>query len=257
MGAHTPKNNCSVADDWFAVAFGDLYPVVYAHRTVEAAMPEATFAAAAIHLNPSDHVLDLCCGAGRHLATLEKYGACLTGLDYSPQLLKYARARLSMTTGLVRADMRRLPFLSCFDVVFSFFTSFGYFLKETDNTRAAEEMARTLKPGGRFFMDYLNPLYVARTLKPESRRMSHGYTIDEQRWIDEAAKRVNKKVTVTQDGRYMGATTESVRLYALEELTLLLGSVGLRVDELWGDYEGAVYGEGAPRMILKGVRTGS
>ncbi len=254
MDAVSPENTRPVSDDWFADAFGELYPIVYAHRTVEAAVPEARFAAQALDLAPSDRVLDLCCGAGRHLATLEQYGASLTGLDYSPQLLSLARNRLASTTQLIRADMRVLPLCCAFDVLFSFFTSFGYFLDEADNAAAAAEMGRVLKPGGRFFMDYLNPRAVTRTLTPQSRRESQGYVIEERRWIDSEAQRVNKSIAISRNQRQLGVITESVRMYELEELKALLASAGVHVTHVYGNYSGEDYGAASDRMILVGVK---
>jgi len=256
MGTSTPDKTLAVADDWFVAAFGELYPVVYAHRTVEAAIPEAHFAAEAVRLLPEDNALDLCCGAGRHLVTLEQYGAHLAGVDYSTQLLAIARKRLSPETALIHADMRALPLTPCFDVVFSFFTSFGYF-EDTDNVAAAASMAQVLKPSGRFFMDYLNPLNLEEHLEPETLRESKGYVIHERRWIDREKHRVNKTVAIEHEGNAMGVTSESVRLYALEELTALLSEVGLQVQEVWGNCAGAAYGPNADRMILAGSKVGA
>jgi ubiquinone/menaquinone biosynthesis C-methylase UbiE len=254
MGIDMPKEAASITDNWFVDAFGELYPVVYAHRTVEAAVPEVEFAAKVVGLTPEDAVLDLCCGAGRHLVTLERYGARLTGLDFSSQLLACARERLAATTALVRGDMHALPFKQCFDVVFSFFTSFGYFMEDTDNAAAAAAMARVLKPSGRFYMDYLNPSSVAQHLVPETLRESQGYTICEKRWIDQNVRRVNKVVSVSRAGTVVGTTSESVRLYSLEELTALLADVGLMVKQVWGNCSGGGYGPDAERMILSGTK---
>lgn len=254
---HIPEEKVSVTDNWFVAAFGEWYPVVYAHRTVETAVPEANFAAKAVGLKGSDSALDLCCGAGRHLVTLQGYGAHLTGLDYSVQLLEIARKRLNRNTDLVRADMRLLPFAGCFDVVFSFFTSFGYFMEDDDNNAAALNMARVLKPAGRFFMDYLNPLNVERQLQPETSRQSQGFTIRERRWIDYDRKRVNKQVVVLRDDTVVGTTSESVRMYQLEELTALLESAGLQVSNVWGDCSGSNYDEDADRMVLAGSKAGA
>ena len=244
----------AAGENWFVTAFGELYPVVYAHRTVETAIPEADFAAKAVHLVPEDTVLDLCCGAGRHLVTLEQYGARLTGVDYSPQLLAIARERLTQETALIRADMRSLPLGTCFDVLFSFFTSFGYFLDDADNAAAAGSMAQVLKPAGRFFMDYLNPLNLEEKLEPETTRESKGYVIHEQRWIEHKLHRVNKTVSVEYEGGVVGKTSESVRLYTLQELTVLLAEAGLQVEKVWGDCMAANYGPHSDRMILMGTR---
>jgi len=254
MDTNIPDETLAVMDDWFEDAFGELYPVVYAHRTVEAAIPEAHFAAEAVCLTPEDKALDLCCGAGRHLVTLEQHGACLAGVDYSPQLLAIARKRLSPEIALIRADMRALPLTSCFDVVFSFFTSFGYFVEDADNVVAAANMAQVLKPSGRFFMDYLNPLNLEEHLEPETLRESKGYVIHERRWIDREKHRVNKTIAIEHEGNAMGTTSESVRLYALEELTALLSEAGLQVKEVWGNCTGVAYGANAERMILAGSK---
>ena len=239
---------------WYAAAFGSLYPILYAHRTIEAAAPEARFACASVALQREERALDLCCGTGRHLATLEETGATLTGIDYSAELLLMARDRLKPSTRLVRADMRRLPFNTAFDVVFSFFTSFGYFYEDADNLATAGEIARVLTMGGRFFMDYLNPLSLERTLKKETVRSVNEYTFVETRWIYFDRRRVNKQVEVNKDNQHIETIHESVRLYTFEELATLLHQAGLRVFTCQGDYHGAPYGLDSPRMIISGVK---
>lgn len=239
---------------WYADAFGPLYPVIYAHRTVEAALPEARFAQDAVSLAAVDTVLDLCCGTGRHLVSLQTSGARLTGADYSSDLLRLARNQVASQTALIRADMRHLPFPPTFDVLFSFFTSFGYFFEEADNVRTAGEIGRVLKPGGRFFMDYLNPPAIEATLVSESQRRAGHYRICERRWIDRKRSRVNKHVEIYKGSVLVGKTGESVRLYNLQEMKVILGKAGLSVRRCWGDYLGGAYGEKSPRMILSGVK---
>ncbi len=254
MNSSDSNIQSSAQDKWYTVAFGALYPIIYAHRTVEAAVPEARFACKAVALRQEDSVLDLCCGTGRHLVTLQKTGATLTGIDYSADLLHMARSRLEPSTRLIRADMRHLPFNAAFSVVFSFFTSFGYFCNDGDNLMAACEIHRVLARGGRFFMDYLNPLNLESTLKKETVRVVEEYTLQEQRWIDDTARRVNKRIEVIKNGRQLDTIHESVRLYRVEELSALLKKAGLRVISCLGDYSGAPYNADSHRMILTGVK---
>ena len=239
---------------WYAAAFGRLYPRIYAHRTIAAAAPEAAFAAAELGLSQQDRVLDLCCGTGRHLVHLRGCAGCVTGLDFSAALLGLARAALGNGTALVRGDMRALPFGCCFDAVTNFFTSFGYFARDTENAAVLGEVARVLRPGGRFFMDYLNPAQVRAGLVPESRREYGGLDIRERRWIDEAGQRVNKRIEVFEAGACVLDTTESVRLYALEELEDFFADAGLAIARVYGDYDGAPHGGGKPRTIIIGMR---
>lgn len=71
----------------------------------------------------------------------------------------------------VRGDMREVPLGRQFDAVVNLFTSFGYFDEEEQNARVFYEMNRLLKEGGRFIIDFLNPIYVQAHLVPQSQRM--------------------------------------------------------------------------------------
>ncbi len=242
--------NGDVPPDWYAAAFGELYPVIYAHRTAESAAPEAEFACAQTGLDARDCALDLCCGTGRHMVHLSRLTAHVAGADYSPALLRRARVVLGGEAILVRADMRRLPFRSQFDVVFNFFTSFGYFADEEDNRRAAREMARVLKPGGRLFMDYMNAAHDVPRLVAHSERDAGGRRIVERRAYDAVLRRVNKTIEVLRDGYVEARLAESVRAYERNELCALLEDAGLRVLQTFGACDGRVFDAGAPRLIL-------
>jgi SAM-dependent methyltransferase len=274
-----------VATDWYTRTFDALYPLVYAHRSVEAARPEAQFAVEQVGMKADDSVLDLCCGNGRHMLHLLSKTPRLVGLDYSADLLRIAArnvgaagvsedksgrqapADLSDAPGrseegpspesprtprLVRADMRRIPFENAFDVVVNFFTSFGYFPCAEENLQVVRGVSAALKPGGRFFIDYVNRAYVEATLVPESVRSQGDYEIHERRWIDAKAGRVNKRTRVTKEAALVTETGESVRLYRLEEFRDLLAGGGLDVDGVFGDYSGAPFDEMHPRMIVVG-----
>jgi len=244
--------NPTVSHDWFRRAFDALYPVIYAHRTVEAAEPEAAFAARALDLRTGDAVLDVACGNGRHLAHLLERAPGGVGLDYSEKLLALARRNLGPQARLVRADMRAVPFRAAFDAVTSFFTSFGYFFTEAENLRTVQSVAGALRRGGRFFLDYLNRSYVENNLVPRSRRRVGDYEIAEERWIDTRLQRINKNTVVYRAGEKLALSEESVQLYTLDELRGLLGAGGLLVDRVFGDFDGTPYDELQPRMIVVG-----
>lgn len=236
---------------WHEYGFGSLYPIVYAHRDVASAKAEANFAAECLGLKPSDRLLDVGCGTGRHLVHLAPLAGCAIGLDFSETLL--ARAYDAMREAAwVRADMRHLPFGETFDAVTSFFTSLGYFAREEENERAIAELARVLRPGGRFFVDYLNAPYVERTLIPESFREQDGFGIHERRWIDPEARRVNKTVRVTRGAETVGEWMESVRMYTGSEFRALFARNALAIIRVFGDFDGSPLTDERPRMILTG-----
>lgn len=243
-----------IAPDWYARAFDHLYPILYAHRTVEAARPEAEFAAAELGLGGTERVLDLCCGNGRHMSHLRNWCGALTGLDYSEELLRLAHDSVGLDCALVRADMRAIPFRGAFDAVTNFFTSFGYFFDLEDNLRVVCEVAAALKPGGRFFIDYVNRESAIAQLVPESVRTQGEYEMHDRRWVDFERNRINKHTTVLYHGLTIRDVEESVQLYSPCEFEGLLHAGGLRVEALYGDYTGAGLNSEAPRMIACGSK---
>lgn len=251
MATKTPP----VAGDWYAHSFDALYPVIYAHRSVEAAAREVRFTARELGLQPTDWVLDLACGNGRHMVHLLEKAQCVFGLDYSGALLELAKQVTGCRALTVRADMRAIPFAGVFDVLVNFFTSFGYFLSEEDDLEVVRGIAWALKPGGRFLIDYVNRAHAERTLVPRSARKVGAYEIHELRTIDRANGRINKATVVFENRKKIGEFQESVRLYHLEAFCELLTQGGLHVDQLFGDYSGAPLDPARPRMIAIGHRT--
>lgn len=254
MNAHNTYNR-NIPEDWYATSFGALYPILYAHRTIEAAAPECAFALQQTGLTPGAHCIDLCCGNGRHLVHLAQHTPWASGIDFSSELLRIARNTLANRARLIRADLRKLPFKKSFDAAFSFFTSFGYFQTEEENRTAALNMVHALKPGGKLFMDFFNPAYLERHLLPHSERLQQGYRITEDRWIDPQHRRINKITTVHQDNALIAQLGESVHMYCLDELSEMFARAGLEIDRVFGNYEGQAFDVTQPRMILVGHRT--
>ncbi|MFP4499858.1 MAG: class I SAM-dependent methyltransferase [Candidatus Hydrogenedentota bacterium] len=245
-----------IASNWYESAFNALYPIIYAHRTAEAALPEAEFAAKQVALAPEDRLLDLCCGNGRHMVHLRNHVRRVVGLDFSGHLLALAKQNCGDDICAVRGNMRTLPFAAqSFDVVVNFFTSFGYFAKDADNAAVLGEISRVLSPGGRFFIDYVNVDNLRNALVKHSQRQLDAFTIVEQRWIDDAAHRINKRTVLTCADRLIAAADESVRLYTHEEMRTMCKQAGLEITRVAGDYGGAPFNDAHPRMILIGKKS--
>lgn len=246
-------------DGWFEHAFGADYLRRYRHRDEEQAAMEVAFAVAALRLTPGALVLDLGCGAGRHLGPLLQSGMAVTGVDLSRDLLAHARAGLGRAAGppqarLVRVDMRALPFGAKFDAVLSFFTSFGYFFDEAENHRVVCEIGRVLRPKGKFLLDLMDRDWVTRELVPHSVRDEQGVRLEERRWITRDGLRVEKEA-IFGEGPTARRFHESVRMYTLAEVRDFLASQGLGVERVVGDFNGLDYVPGRrSRMIIVGSR---
>jgi ubiquinone/menaquinone biosynthesis C-methylase UbiE len=231
-------------ESWFGEEYLDLYP----HRDAEAARREAAFALAQLH-GVRSPLLDLCCGSGLHSVPFAEAGVPPVGLDYSAPLLDVARQRHPQL-GLVRGDMRALPFPDgAFAAVVNFFTSFGYFLRESENLAVVAEIERVLRRGGAFLCDTFARDWVLERLVAEERRCcgEKEYTI--RRFWNPESQRIEKEIEVRREGS-TSIFRESVRAYGTEELVELFCRAGLPVEATWGDFDGSPAGPSSPRLIV-------
>ncbi len=246
-------SDVAVHSDWFKAWFNHpAYLKLYAHRSLEEA--EQTIATLLKFITLTTHTpkaLDIACGSGRHAVALAENGFQVTANDLSSTLLAEAKKLTeskNLTLTFTQIDMREIAFEEEFDVIVQLFTSFGYFENNDEDKIVLQNVARALKPGGWYVLDFLNEHLVRNTLQPESRRTLDTLDVFEQRMI--FGERVVKSITLRENGE-THRFIESVRLYSKEELTAMLTAVGLRLHHYLGDYHGAEFHqETSPRLIL-------
>jgi D-alanine-D-alanine ligase len=121
----------------------------------------------------NDHILDICCGQGRHLIELSRNGyKNLFGIDRSRYLIQKARNRSKnglYNISFKEGDARKLPYgTDSFDLISVLGNSFGYFDTKNDDYMVLEEIRRCLKPGGRLLMSLTDGEYVRKNYKKMS-----------------------------------------------------------------------------------------
>lgn len=118
-------------------------------------------------------VLEVGSGAAQCSRWLAGHGAQVVATDVSGGMLAQSRAldaRLGTATPVVQADARALPFADrSFDIAF---TSFGAIPFVADADRVHREVARVLRPGGRWVFSVTHPLRWAFADDPSE----HGLT---------------------------------------------------------------------------------
>ncbi len=240
--------------EWWKDYFDELYLEIYKKLdTPEKNQKEAEFIRKALDLPPGSHLLDLACGQGRHAVELADMGFRVTGLDFSPVMLQMAVKRANernVDVSFVNGDMRDLPFPeNHFDGVYSFYTSFGYF-DDDDNFKVLKEVARVLKPGGRFLIEYANPLLFIGKL-PEKHWFSiDNYFVLESHHFDPVTMRIYNDRKILVGANIVDERQHFVRFYNAAELTFLMKLVGLRRIKLWGDHNFSDYDVDSPRLIM-------
>ena len=122
--------------------------------------------AEAVDVRADERVLDVAAGNGNATLAAARRFATVTSTDYVPSLLDKGRERVRAEGFVVRfqeADVEELPFPdNSFDVVLSTFGA----MFAPDHKRAADEMVRVLRSGGRIGMANWTPeSFIGRLFK--------------------------------------------------------------------------------------------
>jgi SAM-dependent methyltransferase len=210
-------------------------------------------------LSAGSRVLDLACGRGRISIGLAKRGCRVTGLDLSPRSLELA-ARDAEAAGVavdfVRRDMRDLDAVEAFDAVVNVFTSFGYFPTQEEDERVLGAVARALAPGGRFLIDMVNTIAIAkRFIEFDWHELEDGTLWLERRRYDQLTGRYEATWTFVRPDGSRSELRNSLRGYTPAELVAMLARAGLEVDRAWGSWDGGELGDGS-RSILRARKAG-
>lgn len=244
---------------WYRSWFGEEYLSLYPHRDHEEAQRAVDLLVELLELPSGARVLDLACGAGRHLKALVDHELTAIGLDLSLPLLQRAGARVPGAP-LVRGDMRSLPFVAgSFDAATSFFTSFGYFESDEEDRQVLRELRRILRPGGRVLLDFLNSDAVAEDLTPRDVREVEGRRVIQERRLVDGGRMVEKRIHLAAGpGDETGQEfVERVRLYTPSELEDLMYDAGLVPESRMGSYSGDPFDRDSPRVIVVAAASGA
>jgi len=206
-------------------------------------------------LSKNGTTLDLCCGTGRYSIILRRKGWTMIGLDLSKNLLAIAVRRMKkerVEFPLVRADMRYFPFRKqVFDAVICMFTSFGYLPSESEDMRSFKEVQRTLRKGGRFLLDVANKNHVIKVFGEREWAEFKSFYMLEERSLDLQASRLLSQWTIIRkDTKEVRSLQHNVRLYSFQRLKQMLNRAGLKVNDVYGGYDGKVLSLDSSRMIL-------
>ncbi len=227
--------------DWHRDFFRNSFYNPAAGEAARRAPAEASFVLRRLKLKRGSALLDLCCGPGRHAVEFAKKGLAVTGYDLSGEYLREAAARAKkarVALRLARGDMRELKFSGEFDAAVNLFTSFGYFLKFSDDLRTLKGVSRALKPGGFFLIELVNAEHARKSFRPRwwDDMGDHFLLISSELTADglhETWMRLPKR------GGRARARTFFCRLYDRKRLSGTLAQAGLKPLKFWGGYGGA------------------
>ncbi|HEY5565547.1 MAG TPA: methyltransferase domain-containing protein, partial [Rhodothermia bacterium] len=184
-------------------------------------------------LDPSDHILDLCCGQGRHCLELARRGfQHVTGLDRSRYLIRLARRRArkaGLSISFHEGDARKQRFeADSFDCVAIMGNSFGYFEQESDDVAVLETVKKVLRSEGTLVLDLTDGAWMREHFERRSWEW-----IDEQQFVcrerslsSDGSRLVSREVVVNSEIGVIADQFYAERLYTRERITELLESLG-------------------------------
>jgi SAM-dependent methyltransferase len=215
-------------------------------------------------------ILELAVGTGRAAIPIAQAGHRVVGVDYDADLLAIAQRKrehvgLKPTElDLRRGDVRRLKLGRTFDWVCIFFNTFLAFPSLEEQDKVLQVVRSHMKPRGRFWLDIFQPdlrlllgehragldaraffvpqfgrtVFQTTEIRRDLARQIQDVTFH-YRWFDEFGQEHREKNTF-----------EMTWLFP-RELTLLLERNGLRIEKLWGNYDGSELTSRSPRIIAR------
>lgn len=239
---------------WFSTWFDSpYYHILYEQRDEQEAASFIQALQQKLHIQAGMHVLDAACGKGRHAQTLHGLGLQVDAFDLSPTNIDFAQKSARPQLEFFVHDLRAtLPKQAYYDVVFNFFTSFGYFDDRNDNQKAFGTFHGGLKKEGILVMDFLNPSYVLANLVPEECVQRKGISFFIKRW--ESQGYLYKSIEFSDKGQNY-QFEEKVELISKTDFIHYATKAGFELIDLKGNYQLAHFDEiHSPRMIFFWVK---
>ena len=118
-------------------------------------------------------LLDVACGTGKSFLPMLPRGWQVTGCDLSPAMVARAREKVGASVELSVADMRELPRLGEFDLVWTLDDAINYLLSVDELEAALRGMRDNLAATGLLMFD-VNEILVYRTFYAETSVVEQG-----------------------------------------------------------------------------------
>jgi len=185
-------------------------------------------------------LLDVACGTGLSSLPMLDRGWSVTGCDISPAMLDLAREKVGDRVELLEADMRELPDLGEFDLIWAINDPLNYMLSIEEFEAALDGMRRNLAPDGIALFD-VNTLVTYRNffsrdvvIEDENTRL----VWSGQQTAAEIAPGMFAEAKFDAPGHAELTHVHRQRHFGEVEVLEALDAVGLRCVALYGELEG-------------------
>ena len=182
---------------------------------------------------PETHILDLCCGQGRHTLEFHRRGYTqVEGLDRSRYLVQKAKKQArseSLTAHFREGDARKTPYGDdVFEVVMILGNSFGYFESVQDDLLVLQDVFRILKPEGTLLLDLADGEFLRSNYEPRSWEWADKklFVCRERELSSDGQRLITREIINHTEKGVIADQFYAERLYSRESITRLLQDAG-------------------------------
>jgi ubiquinone/menaquinone biosynthesis C-methylase UbiE len=195
-------------------------------------------------------LLDVTCGPGLYTVEFAKRGCLVTGVDFGPAAIQYARQlaeqeRVNGRSTFIEQDVRQMRFAGAgFDAAIFLYGQLAVFPK-TEAFQLLQQMAQSLKPGGQLCVELLNQEKVDKTnsnwwftdqtgLWGDSPFLHLG----ERFWVEEEATSVERYHILHLETGEMDEIQLCDQTYSVEEMVETIKRAGFSAVSVYPAWDG-------------------
>ena len=189
-----------------------------------------------------DRLLDIACGTGLSFVAMLERGWQVTGCDISPQMLAIAEEKFGDRAELFVSDMRELPEVGEFDLIWALNDPLNYLLSPQELEAALDGMRRNLAPTGIAMFD-INTLVTYRTFfSQESVINQNGRQLVWRGKLtpEEVVPGIFAEASFEEVGAEGSAHVHRQRHFAQADVEAAIERAGLECIALYGELDGAL-----------------
>lgn len=203
-----------------------------------------------LNLQSGQHLFDVTCGPGLYAVDLAKRGLTITGVDFGPASITYARELAQKESvdhlcQFIQQDVRQMDFAgSDFDAALFLYGQLAVFTKEEARS-LLKQIASALRPGAKLCVELLNP---DRVDKEDSNWWFTDDTglwgdapfihLGERFWDADNAISIERFYTLHLDNGRCDEVHLCDQTYPPEEMTAMMQAAGFSQVDLYPAWDG-------------------
>jgi len=212
-------------------------------------------------------VLDVTCGPGLYAVEFAKRGCHVTGIDFSPASIRYAkalaeRAGVARQCAFIQQDVRQMELnAESFDAALFIYGQLAVFKREEAQTLLVT-IAQALKPGGKLCVELLNPDKVDKKHSTWWFTDNKGLWGDQpflhlgERYWDEAEEiSIERFHTIHLETRQLEEVILCDQVYAVETMTGMMKKAGFGAVETYPHWDGLLLYDAGEWVVYVATKT--